>query len=323
MIPGSQASPAAGRTFLEQDGDRPDAAAPAPTRRRGGLVRLLDACDDAWSRYVLRVLDAALTAELPADDRSGAVPGGSRRYSRTQRAVRLLHWCFPLASEAARKRLLRTGRLPFRGGDIRLLSYGSSATVFLLLRGTDACGSDGIVLKIYRRSLGRRTTAVIEHARARLALFERARRWYEGEDILLPTAHLVLHAPLLARPAAASVQPFLPGRHVDVFDGVSEDELVALLCAHPALAAQFRFFADRTLRAADAEGACVDIVGPNNLVVAGGESPRLWLIDVGIYEFERKRQRSPRALAKMTRRLAYLRRVANRLQQKTAVAAQP
>lgn len=287
-------------------GDPEDAADPAC--RRGS--RLASAYATLRSQYVLKALDYLVTADVGASDgqMAHAADAGSRSHKRARRAIQSFRAVLPDLTGCMRRRLLDPSALPFAFRPVSVLGFGSTATVFLLPAASDGGGAR--VLKVYRRSLGSPLPMLLQQARARQSTHDRASAWYGGSGVVVPAHHLVLRGPLLRVPAVACVQRCLTGMQVDPFRDVSEPQLIALLRAQPGLASQFRLFAERTLEAADTEGACVDIVGPGNLViVAEPDGPRLLLIDVGVYEFERKRERSPRAFEVLLRRLALLRRM--------------
>ena len=261
-----------------------------------------------------RACDAALTAELgasffPATQPTG-IEAGPRRYRTAQRVLNLAAVALPAAYRWWRARLMQPVHLPLAERSVVLLAFGSDVTVFLVWKdASDRADDDATVLKVYRRSLGMRPEALLEEARIRRRLYERVAAWYAGGGLMLPTHFLVCHGPLLARRAVACVQPFVSGPQKDVFTEVPQTHLVELLRAHVPLRRQFLLFAEQTLRAAEREGACVDIVGRGNLVLLGaGDAQRLLLLDYGVYTFS-KQTIAPAARAEMSRRLDFLRRV--------------
>lgn len=285
----------------------PEGAPPPAFHRGSGLAGAYAALR---SQYVLKALDYLVTADVGSSEgqMAHAAEAGSRSHKRARRAIHSFRAFLPDLTGRIRRTLLDPSALPFAGRPVGVLGFGSTATVFLLPLTSMHGEARPAVLKIYRRSLGRPVTVLLQQARARQATHDRASAWYDGSGIVLPAHHLVVQGPLLRAPAVACVQRYLAGAQTDPFRDLTGEQLIALLREHPGLAGQFRIFAERTLHAADTEDACVDIVGPGNLVIVPErDGPRLLLIDVGVYEFERKRVRSPRAFEVLLRRLAFLR----------------
>lgn len=239
---------------------------------------------------------------------------GSRSYRRAQRVMNALSRLLPRTLEDCRRKVFDARLLPFAADRVTLLSFGSGVTVFLVHAASDRQRTETQVLKVYRKSLGRRPEALRAMVRERRATYDRLASWYRDCGVLLPTQFLILHGPVRGGAAVACVQPYVEGHHADLFHDLSEAKLLDVLAQHPGLEAQFRLFVERTVRAVERESACVDVVGRNNLVITGtGEQCRLVLLDNGFYDFERKAVRSPAALAELKERLAYLQRIYARL----------
>ncbi len=271
------------------------------------------------SRYVCAALDAVATAGLGASRRepgSPATNGGPRRYRRVQRAALTLSRGVPGGYERIHRVLVRASRLPIEGSsEVRLIGYGSGVTVFLL-PGSTVDGTDiRRVVKVYRRTLGRRLEALLADARHRRATYRRVAGWYDGCSPLLPTQFLVGHGPLLALPGLLCVQPYVEPPHRDVFTGLSVGDLAALAGRFPRLGRQLVSFAERTSRAVAREGASVDLIGRDNLIVAGPEAdPRLILLEHGVHDLTREEPRASAIAAETRRRLAHLHQVARQIE---------
>lgn len=275
---------------------------------RKGRARLREAYDELQSRYVLRGLDAVLTSGHETS-LSAPIPDARSvgNYRRAQRIVNAVSTVFPSVPAHSRRALL-TDRLPFAIERVEPLSYGSSVTAFVV-----RCPAGPRVLKVYRRSLGRPVDALLDEAREARAWFERLGRCYRGCGVLVPTHFLVLHGPLLGRGAAAALQPFVETVQHDVFD-LPRRKLVRLLGCHPDLRAELELFTARTLEGAGSERACPDLVGRENLVIAGSvDRLRLLLLDAGGYDLDLKARRAPGALARMWKRVEYLRDTCERV----------
>jgi hypothetical protein len=282
---------------------------PARPLLTSGLHRLAVTLGDIRCRYVYKAFDAAMTAHLgaahlAADGPAGAA--GSRSYQRAQSFASALAAVLPQTFEWSRRRLLQPELLPFASEHLELLSYGSGVTVFLMRRrgGDDR---EANVLKVFRKSLGQPLVALLRQAHERRATYDRVASWYQNCSVVLPTQFLVLNGPLLARPAVACVQPFVGGEKTDIFTDLSEVDLVERLSRDEPLRAQFRRFAEQTLHAADTAGACIDLVGRNNVVLTrNGDQLRLLLLDLGVYDFATKARRAPGALVELKKRLIFL-----------------
>jgi hypothetical protein len=275
------------------------------------------------TRCVLLLGDALLTAEMPVDP--DAAVRGTATYRRVQRACRLAGRLFHTPTCHMRRMLVRREALPFTGHEIVLLGYGSGNTVFRVTwESAAAAAVDAartVVLKVYRKSLGASRDELLHFAALLTRNHDRVRGWYAGTDLVLPLQVLVLQAPLAGTPCVAAVQTYVDGPHEDLFAGFAPAELLRLLCAEPALRAQFRDFVAATLRAVEQEGACLDLHGHGNVVIVSeGGRPRLRVVDEGVYDFATKRERNPAALASVQRRLDYLVELRRRLDD---VSAEP
>jgi hypothetical protein len=286
----------------------------ARTRWEASRKRVRDEYDSLRAHYLMGALDAVVTARLaPSRSQSPDTPAirrGPRGYRRAQQLANLVATLLPRGFDAAHRRLIKTTQMPFAGGTVSLLSFGSGATVFLVEHMSAQGASDARVVKIDRRSLGRRPETLFELARKRRTTYITVSEWYAGCSLLLPTHFMILHGPLLSCRAVACVQPFVAGPHIDVFRDLSERDLVGLLRAHPRVRAQFRALTERTLRAVEQRGWCLDLLGPNNVTITGeGELLRLTLLEHGIHYLNQLHHAAPAGLSEIRSRLAYLMRV--------------
>ena len=287
------------------------------------LTPFRDRYDALLSRWVFAALDAAATAGIGAarNGSADAQPSARQsRYGRTQRAVRRLSRWVPGGYQALHARLIAGARLPLGVREVRLIGYGSAVTVFLLGAAPGTDRRRPLVLKVCRETLGRRLGLLAADARRRRGTYQRVAGWYDEASPLLPTFFVIAHCPLLSLAAVACVQPYVEGPHRDVFAGLRETELVDLATRGPRLRRQLASFAGRTARAVEREDACVDLVGRDNLIVAGPPAePRLVLVDHGVHDL--RKARAGRWLAEETaRRLAYLQAVARRAERSTGNA---
>ncbi len=249
-----------------------------PTPRERDSERSTRA-ENVRSRLLYRSLDAALTAELRPRRRlldSLLRVAGPRtpNYERIGTLVKLT--AVPLTGERMRGLLLRPKRLPVREPRVSLLGFGSGVTVFRV----DGNGK-ARVLKVYRRTLGRDRSGLWQVARRYRARYRQLSSWFGS--LVLPAEFLVLHGPLLARPAVACLQECLQGELVDPL-ALPEDELLRRLEAAPALQQQFETFA-RSCLELHARHVFPDLLGRGNVLLVEGErGPCLRLIDYGIFD---------------------------------------
>lgn len=286
---------------------------PRTILRRFGLVATTwsDTAEMVRSRLLFRSLDAAVTACLrPKADLLASLRElfslRSSNYNRVAAAVNLVDRMAPGASHAISTLLTRSPHLPFAGTQAELMSYGSGATVFFLRgRGKDR------VLKVYRQSLGREPQGVMAVLALYRGKYETVRGWYNGRVRLVPPAQfLIIHGPILDRPAAAILQPYVHGDKRDLFEDFTDEDLLRLLHDNPALARQFVFFVRQTMHVYATQGLCLDFVGRDNLMLVNdGRDWRLLIVDNGIFEPAAMRHKAPDTVAEIESRLRRLLRL--------------
>ena len=233
------------------------------------------------SKYVLRALDAALTAGLDPGD--PVAPWrtfrGSSRYERIRRITR---WAFdrvPALEPKLARALVSPEQLPFSAARIEPAGFGSWATVFRLDPGPTG---RPWALKIHRQTLGGDVSDLL--AGARLGISRQRRLRAAFGEVVLPGQFFVLHSPLRGARAVACLQPWLTGRVHDLL-GLDDAELLRLLGRHPPLARSFATFARRALAAWKGEGWFPDLLRGGNLLAVEGEGELcLRLIDYGIFD---------------------------------------
>lgn len=257
------------------------------------------------TRFLYRPLDAVLTSPLrpPARLAARVLAVGNPRsshYDRVGNLARLGAALLPGPVAWASTLLHRPAGLPFRCGGVRPLAFGSGATVFLLE------GEERLhVLKVYRRTLGLRVPDLVRAAAWYRSKYERVVAWYGG--IVLPARYLVVHGPLLGRPAVACVQKYVPGMDRDLLNGRGDEEILAEADADEGLREELERFVIRTLEIHARERAIVDVLGAGNLVVVVEEGrPRLRLCDYGAFDLDgavpdRVRDRVDGALRRLER----------------------
>jgi len=258
----------------------------------------------------LRCLDAAVTA--PARQRRpGARPlhellRARRSFDRFAAAVNVLDRVLPGTARALARRLASHAPLALAATAIEAIDFGSGGTVFRLEtpRGPRA-------LKVFRHSLGR----PLAEQRAVAAYYAGRHRavsgWYAAvPGLVAPSAFLILPGPLLGRPVAAVVQPFLEGPKRCFFEDLDLAEALEMLSRDASLAQQFQGFASATLELWRKGERCLDLVGRENLMLrAAHEGQRLAIVDCGLFELPALRHEAParyEALAERVGRLEAL-----------------
>jgi hypothetical protein len=268
------------------------------------------------SQLVFRALDAFLTASLTPITCAGlkhiVLPVRQAHYKRVQAVANTLEVLSPDLVSRVRDALIRAQRLPLAGyGRPDLLGYGAGCTAYRLpaqpLR--QAAGQDA-VLKVVRRTLGRHPGAALAAARESREAYRRISRLFRGTDLILPTSFVVLHSPLLGRPAAATLQPLLQGTARDLFLDFTDRELLTVLRSDARFAHEFRLFVARTAECARRSERCLDLLGQGNVVVvATPEGPRMKIIDYGEIDLDEWSRSKPAAVREFRRRIARLERL--------------
>jgi hypothetical protein len=262
----------------------------------------------------LRLLDAAVTAQArrrrPGMHPARALLAARRGFDRAAATVSLVDRLLPGSAGALARRLTSAAPLALAATAIEPLDFGSGTTVFRL-----ATPAGPRVLKVFRRSLGRplgEQRAVAAHYAGR---HRTVSGWYaEVAGLVAPSAYLILPGPILGRPVAAVVQPFLAGRRRCFFGDLDSAEALGLLSADPALAQQFRGFGRVTLECWRRGERCLDLVGRENLMLVETEGrARLAIVDCGVFELPAVRREAPARYAALGERIAGLESLLARL----------
>ena len=264
------------------------------------------------SRLRCKALDAALTASFGStvswrDDWKRVARPRTSHYERLRSIVRIVDRAVPGSAARVRAALTRTKQLPFPGGGLELVGYGSGSTVFRL------GGVDGdFVLKAYRRTLGASRDDLVKLALEFRTKYETVAAWYaDRADIVAPAEYVILAGPLRAYPSVAGLQVYVQEEMRDVFDDLTDEELRVAMDESSEFRAQFGFFAAKTLELVEREGRCADLLGHENVLVVGrGRSARLKVLDYGILEVRTLATRSPAVSSRFEERLSRLRDVA-------------
>jgi hypothetical protein len=241
------------------------------------------------SRVFFKMMDAVLTAPLHPRQTIRALLRAifsvhSSHYTRVASTINLADQVIPGTSQRISNSLVSPTQLPLAVRSVSLMSYGSGSTVFLL---DTPIGT--LVLKIFRRSLGKKGLSLFNVADEFQAKYRTVSRWFNhaGFQLVPPAIFLILHGPLLGKPAAATLQPFITGEKKDLFLDFQDDELLHLFQSDPKLRQEFVFFACNVLEMATVERLCPDFIGRDNVLLVRVDADcRLAVIDNGIFNLE-------------------------------------
>jgi hypothetical protein len=231
-------------------------------------------------------------------------------YRRVQRLVILTARVLPRPVDQVVGRLYQPESLPFGSTAVELLGHGAGSTVFLLTNTAPDRHRPPMVLKVLRRSVGLRLDEMLAQLREYMRRYELIRRWYSESRVLVPSYPILVRGPLLGRPAAAAVQPYVEGETWDFFDLVRHLDARDFFETNTSLALEFARFAKSTLQMVDKAGLLVDLVGRNNLLLARrNEGLRLYLIDHGMLKLDLIRTAAPKRYTDAVDRIAWLRKL--------------
>ena len=209
----------------------------------------------------------------------------------------------PRASDSLSHLMYKNNRFPWKPVDTELIAHGSGAAVF------EVNWKDSKkVLRIYRKSLGKPLSGLIKIAGYYKKNYETLLSWYgSSPGLVLPMNFLVFSGLPFAIPVAASLQPYVHGQKQDLFEDLSEDELLGLLKTNDRLREQFIFFARQTLRQLEEQKTCFDFVGRENLMLVNQEGDyNLRIVDVGFFELNAIAKKRPDKVAKLEQRMERL-----------------
>lgn len=260
------------------------------------------------SKYFLKMLDAVVTATLrphrsTLDSMRSALKPRLPHYDRVASAANVFAGLCPSISRRTFKYLIRSRQLPFHQCGIELMNYGSGSTVFLM-----TIGVEQLVLKVYRRSLGRNRLGLMTLAHEYKSNYQMVSSWYQ--DLVPPSQILILNGPLLGRPALGLVQPYLNGEKKDLFRDFLPNDLISLMKANPHLSQQIQFFAKQTLYCYQKLNVCLDFLGRENVMVLKNQGTfSLHIIDTGYFAMEAFRREKPEKQAQFEEYILKLKRL--------------
>ena len=267
------------------------------------MARFGQALDELW----LRCLDAAATA--PAHRRRpGARPLRDllverRSFDRMAAAVNVVDRLLPGTADRLARRLADPAPLALAATGIEVVDFGSGGTVFRL-----ETPAGPHALKVFRRSLGRPLAEQRAVAAYYADRYRTVSAWYAGvRGLVVRSAFLLLPGPILGRPVAAVVQPFLEGPRRCFFEDLDAAATRGLLGSDPCVSEQFRGFAAATLECWRKGERCLDLLGRENLMLLQERGrPRLAVADCGLFELPFVRRQQPARYAALGERIRRL-----------------
>jgi hypothetical protein len=196
--------------------------------------------------------------------------------------------------------MYKNNRFPWKAVDTRLIAFGTSAAVLLV-----NWKKENKVLRIYRKSLGKSLQGILEIAGHYKKNYETVHSWYGASPgLVLPLNCLVLYGLPFSIPVAASLQPYIGGKKLDLFEDFSDDELLSLFKKNTQVREQFIFFAEQTIRQWGEGKMCFDFVGRENLMLVNREGNyRLCIADVGIFRFDVVLKKYPHKMVQIEKRM--------------------
>lgn len=199
--------------------------------------------------------------------------------------------------------MYRKNRFPWAPVDTELIAFGSGTAVFKL-----NWDNGHKVLRIYRKSLGKPLSGILEIAKHYKKNYETVVSWYGSEEnLVLPMDFMLLYGLPFATPVAASLQAYVHGLKQDLFDCFTDHELLGLLEKHERVRKQFILFAEQTIRQWDRQKMCFDFLGNENLMLVNqGGSYRLCITDVGIFRFDVIAKKYPQKREQIKQRMERL-----------------
>lgn len=261
------------------------------------------------TRLIYKSLDAALTATLrPQQVRQKylkmLISRRASNYERVAAGTNLIDTFVPGFAHKLSTRLINSSRFPFANADLQLMSYGSGSTVFLLKR-----PEEDWVLKIYRRSLGKKGESLAQIAAHFKVKYETVCSWYNSRFNLVPEAHfLILYGPIFSKPAAAVLQRYIHGNKSDFFLDHSNQTLLHLMNQDPELVGSFLFFAEQTFKIQQQHNLCVDFLGRENLMLVEQNGRyKLLVVDNGIFNLATVQHNAPEIWNRIEIRLERIR----------------
>jgi hypothetical protein len=248
-----------------------------------------------YPRVLLITLDAAITAPLRpkrrlVDQVQSILGRKSRKFDKVPSAINLVDNIIPGVSRGLSNYLCTSNQAPFNSTYVKLIDYGTGATVFLLER-----GDEHKVLKVYRKSLGKPLNGLLEVANEFRRKYELVSSWYNGDfDLVARGEFLILNSPLLGSPGAAISQQYIYGEKKDFFKDFSDEELLSLMSENENLRKQFIFFAERTISVYSKRELFLDLIGRNNVMLVNNEDNwSIVIIDNGVFDLVDTEVRMP------------------------------
>ena len=237
-------------------------------------------------------LNSARLSSVPFRKKSGS--------GRVISAVNFIDRSIPGIASKISRSLYHNNFFPWAPVDIQLIAFGTGAAVFRIFwKGEDN------VLRIYRKSVGRSRSGLLEIAAHYKGNYEMMISWYGNSPGLVPPMEfLILEGMPLIGPVAASLQPYIHGEKQDLFEDYTDDELMELFSKNDFVREQFIYFAQQTIYQWNERKTCFDFLGRQNLMlVTHAGDCRLRLPDCGFFKFDILAKKFPETIARFEQRM--------------------
>ncbi len=253
------------------------------------------------SKTLYAILLAPLHLEQSKSIRSpSALSITPSTYQRTTSIIRLIDSAIPGFAERLSRKVYENNIFPWTPVDTKLIAAGSGTAVFKV-----SWESGHKVLRIYRKSLGKPLSGLLEITRHYQRNYETVLAWYGSVTGLVPPMDfLVLHGLTFAKPVAASLQPYVQGQKKDLFEDFSDSEILRLFETNKRLHEQFLFFSEQTIRQWNGQQMCFDFLGRENLMLINDKGNScLCIVDVGIFRFDVVARKYPEKMSQIEQRI--------------------
>lgn len=242
------------------------------------------------------------------------------KQERLSAGINLVGYVVPGFEEFLARTFTRSDKLPFHGVSPEMFFRSGENSIFLVERqGSKKTSQDIKVLKINRESMGLNSESLLRIAKRIGGEYKKIKAWYRDIPGFVPNENtLIVQSHFLSRPAAATVQEFIPGEKRGIFEDFSEEELAETIEKDALLRQNFISFAKTTLEIYERDSETIDLVGARNVVITqdAGKSKLVLLDPHVIYSPQRLSTLSPSVTERLNERIGSLRSVLSRLEEK-------
>jgi hypothetical protein len=176
-----------------------------------------------------------------------------------------VYLCFPeLRSKILSEELWSLLPFNFDPTTLKDITNGASKIVFSF----KMANGNSYVLKVLKGTIGQTVENIKGNVQEESADYTTVSEWYRGQDIVHPTHFLIANSPFNNLPVAISIQEFIDGDNIDLFDILCDQAMIDYIAKiYPNLYYQIYIFALTTLQVYEIQRKTIDILGPKNIVV--------------------------------------------------------